>query len=239
VGFNELSTQRAGAGAVLNLTYRDADRVITENKKQESDPVLAMLRQQGMLPGMTAQVHLDSYGNVINSLLDPRVQNVGRNVNPLMQRRVQSVQGFHDPIYQGLAMLSVFLPGRQVQPKQNWKAMRPVYFETPDSFLPAQVEVTYTYVGQRQRNGREEAVLTVEGVIRPAGASGPGGPGASAGPTGGKATGTALVDLLTGQVTLSKIHATIDWEAPAKMPNGQQVKIHVLLVQDARLERRL
>jgi predicted Zn finger-like uncharacterized protein len=231
VTFDEQTQQRAGAGAVWNLIYRDASRFLTEDNKKEPDPMIGVLRQQRLLPGMQAQLTLDPYGSVMGDLLDQRVQTLAQSRSPLAQNRVQTIQGFHEPIQQALRSLAVLLPARQVQPRQSWSAGRPVFFESPKEFVPGQMQVVYTYVGQRKRDGRDEAVLTIQGSVHAAGPTGA--------PAIGKATGTALVDLATGQVTLSKLHATIDVEFEVQTDKGEKVKIRLILAQEARMERRL
>jgi len=76
------------------------------------------------------------------------------------------------------------------------------------------MEMTYTYQGVRRREGRDEAVIALEGTLR-------GGRGIEE-KLGGKAHGSAVVDLATGQI--SSAEATVTIEATIKLPESETSK---------------
>ena len=133
---------------------------------------------------------------------------------------------FSDNAMQALENASVPLPNAKVSPKHTWKAERNVRFtlgyfledpskkkdgpaDGPGSNRPGQPvrvkeyryveDVTYTYLGTRTRVGQKEAVIQVEGVIKPAaGTSAQGG-------ASGSIKGYAYIDIDTGTVLESEL----------------------------------
>jgi hypothetical protein len=85
--------------------------------------------------------------------------------------------------------------------------------------------MTYTYLGQRVRNGKAEAVIQLEGVVQPKDGKEN---------LSGKMTGTALVDLTTGVVTQAETRAVLDIEAEV-FKSGKTVKL--LATLESKLER--
>ena len=88
-----------------------------------------------------------------------------------------------------------------------WQAERIFAFYRFDHYAQdSALDMTYTYLGARQRNGQEEAVISLKG--RPAsGKAHEGKPGASM-------DGLAVVDLATGQPNRIDARFTFDSEMP-------------------------
>lgn len=101
-----------------------------------------------------------------------------------------------------LDALSVPLPGREVRPLETWKSSRPLPIDKGSRFEYGVLDLTFTYLGTRNRNGKDEAVISIDGTVR-------GAPGKDA-QMGGKATGLALVDLATGQVSQTETRVTLE-----------------------------
>jgi hypothetical protein len=158
-----------------------------------------------------------------------RLEHVGPNLKFITGNRVLDAQGTatkdeilsnqimeaplpsrHDLLTFGEEMekflqgLDVALPGKQVQPGETWKARRPLPVDPTWKLvggLPPQawttvdadsLEVTYTYAGVRTVKGVEQGVILVKGQsLQPATRSSG---------SGRKVSGTAVVDLATGQV---------------------------------------
>ena len=94
-------------------------------------------------------------------------------------------------------------PGRKVRKVNEYK-----YVE----------QLTYTYLGTRTRIGQKEAVIRIEGVIKPA-------PGSSvAGGANGLLKGYAYIDLDTGTVLESELHREFEMDSSSdgvkKMVSG-------------------
>jgi S1-C subfamily serine protease len=230
----ELSEQTArstGAGLSLRLHYQKAGTEIVVNKERQPDDtpagLLAALRQLAIV------LQFDAKGNLTRNDLDPATvqQVLGAGPGPLLQERMKQINKIHEPIKSALSRLIVPLPGREVQPKESWTTQRQVLIEGLRDDLPAQLEMTYTYLGQRNRNGRAEAVLDVAGVLR-------GLPGKE-GPLGGKATGIATVDLTTGQVSACEVRVRTETEQMFPIRGGGFKALRVISVQASRLERGL
>jgi hypothetical protein len=106
---------------------------------------------------------------------------------------------------EALRAASIPLPNRRVNAGEKWEAQSNVRLslgfvrvgrsgkpETAMKEYRYQNHVTYTYVGQRERAGKKEAVVTIEGKVSQA-------PGVKETATGAM-KGTALVDLDSGAV---------------------------------------
>jgi hypothetical protein len=121
---------------------------------------------------------------------------------------------FGDQMIRFLQGLEVALPDGEVQPGQSWEASRPLPIDPTWrvlGVLPSRlwggaesgpVKVTFTYAGVRTVNGAEQAVLSLEGATVAQ-------PGDEVG-TRGRLSGTAVVDLATGQVVEEEVTAEAD-----------------------------
>lgn len=99
--------------------------------------------------------------------------------------------------------LAVPLPGREVQPNESWQASNPLTIGSSAPRGNGEVAwlLTYKYLGQRPRNGREEAVIEITG--QPIGLAAADVPDSKK--AFGAAQGTAIVDLATGRVVQARI----------------------------------
>jgi S1-C subfamily serine protease len=134
---------------------------------------------------------------------------------------------FHEPIRQALDPMIVPLPNRQVTPGEAWKAQRCVPMPGPDTGKKVQAQLTYTYLGRRNRAGRDEAVLDVRGTV----------PGTAEERLGGKVNGTVLVDLSTGQVSAAEVEVVVDVAIELGVLGGPPREIRVLATTDIRMQR--
>jgi hypothetical protein len=101
------------------------------------------------------------------------------------------------------------------------------------------INMLYTYLGTRTRNGRAEAVIAVEGTVQ-------GAPGREK-QFNGTANGTVLVDLTTGLASTATVNVTLDMEiavrdlggpAPgAGVPETVRVRSTLVVRQDRELTR--
>jgi hypothetical protein len=74
--------------------------------------------------------------------------------------------------------------------------------------LPAQADLTYTYLGLREQAGNKEAVIHMEGTLR--------GQRGNAGNVGGTVTGTLIVSPETGQVVQGTATLKVDMDLTLK-----------------------
>jgi hypothetical protein len=78
------------------------------------------------------------------------------------------------------------------KPMDTWKTQRLFLIGSAIISVPAQVDITYKYMGTQTRDGKEGALIRIEGRVR-----GRKGQGLD---VGGSATGSAFVSLDTGQL---------------------------------------
>jgi hypothetical protein len=153
---------------------------------------------------------VDGRGAVQRDLVD------AEHLQPTAPALQVELISFGDQMIKFLQGLEVALPGGEVQPGQTWKARRPLPIDPtwrvlgvlpPPIWGAAEsetLEVTFTYAGTRTVNGAEQAVLHLEGETVAQ-------PGQSAGARG-RLSGTAVVDLATGQVVEEEVTTTADVE---------------------------
>jgi hypothetical protein len=148
------------------------------------------------MPKLRVVLRVDPSGNLLENKVESEAA-------PESAR--ESLEGMNEQIQHSLEALAVPLPNGDVQAGQQWKAWRDLPIGTPGKFEAGAVDMTYTYLGRR-RNGanRDEAVLALDGVVH-----GRKGEEAS---VGGQASGTALIDLETGQLSLAKITVKVDMD---------------------------
>jgi hypothetical protein len=101
-------------------------------------------------------------------------------------------------VLQALEEASIPLPNNTVQPGYKWSHSSGLTIGVVGQKKASRVvdKVTFTYVGSRIREGREEAVVEVEGKVT-------GGAGQEA-KVSGFSRGYCYIDLATGTVTRSK-----------------------------------
>jgi predicted Zn finger-like uncharacterized protein len=163
-------------------------------------------------------------------------------------------KGFSDESLEALAAASLPLPNERVNPGHTWTATKNarlavLFLDPADALPPAagkqpgvggakqprkgrtreyrfQEETTYTYVGSRTRAGVREAVVKVEGFIKPA----PGTPadrGAS-----GRVKGYAYVDLDTGVILEAALEKELEVDS-----SGDGVKRRLSGINEYKLTR--
>jgi len=131
------------------------------------------------------------------------------------------VESIGDDILQWLQAVSVPLPNRQVTHMETWTHKRPFAVLTPLSDLHFKaIDMTYTYLGIRNRNNREEALVDLSGKLR----------NRDFGLRFGcRLEGRALVDLETGLVTMARTTVTMDLDLPfgQRIPARGTMEVHI------------
>ncbi len=223
-----------GGGLTLNMQFKELNHVAVLDRKETPDPHLNQIRD--IVPFIKAQLRLDVRGEITSYAVDQHSV-VARSNAVTAGPRWQAVEHLTTPIWHGLRTLAVPLPGKQVRPQDSWKATRPMLLEVPSEEFSnhgqSQLNLTYTYVGQRKSAaGRDEAVVSIEGQMVDGSVSNDVKTGAN------RASGTALIDVATGQVTQARIAVTLEIRAQLKTDEGIK-PIRVICIQETRLERRL
>ena len=110
----------------------------------------------------------------------------------------------HDDVEHALESLAVPLPNKEVSPGESWTSQRTLLIPTLHKSVSAHLDMTYRYLGTREGDGREEAVLEFKGVIRSLEDRTVRG--------SGHAHGMAAVDLARGQITEAQLVLVFDVE---------------------------
>jgi S1-C subfamily serine protease len=228
VTFRENVTNVDGSGAAtVDLHYLQAERFINLSKtdKRPSRLLDEIKKEKGLFEALHVLQRVDAYGNVTQSMLD---KNRLRAVNPDL---VKKVELFHEPTSAGLHALSVTMPNKRdaIAVGESWKAPpRSLPIDTPGKFETGSLEITYTYLGQRRRGSRDEAVIAIDGMARG---------GKSKDPIGGRATGLAVLDLGTGQISQVDTKVIVDMDAVLAEGGDTAQTMRVLATYDFHLKR--
>jgi hypothetical protein len=143
-------------------------------------------------------------------------------------QQVKSIKDFHEMVQQGLEALSVSLPPNgSVQPLESWRAERHLPIDTPGRMESGKLEVTFTYLGTRKRDGRDEAVIGMDGLVL----------GKNEG-IGGRASGQILVDLTSGQTLLAETTVKLQLKALLSRPGETQQELRVIAIMNFRMQRK-
>jgi predicted Zn finger-like uncharacterized protein len=160
---------------------------------------------------------------------------VGGGANNDTVERILAARRIHEPVQQGLQALCIPMPREgTVTAGAIWKAERPLPIDQPGKLESGVLDMTYTYLGQRQRDGHDEAVLNIDGIVR--------GNKETGAAISGKATGHAHVDVATGQITFAETKVVLDLDLTLTdddRPGSKTVTIKVICTLLVRLERKL
>jgi hypothetical protein len=153
--------------------------------------------------GLHAEMFVDATNKISRDDVD-----LSASKTPDETQRV--LTNIHSEVQKSLELLSIPLPGRECQPGETWRADRSLQIP----HLPTgSAEMTYTYRGVRQRDGRPEAVISIKGFCSDLGGK----------PTTGKIKGTAYLDLTCFQI--AQTHTTADLELHAGMQGKVTIKL--------------
>ncbi len=150
----------------MRMSY---DRFFLTIKRDEKplpnmEDYLKMLRDVQLL---AAEIEMDLDGSMGRSKEDlSRVPKLTRSF----------LGDMSDQVLQSLEVMTVPLPSKKLQPKETWKAQRNFMVGNAFFVVPASVDIVYTYIGvQKEKglpNGRDCAVIGIEGDVRPRRGSG-------------------------------------------------------------------
>src|SRR5262249_41768426 len=170
-------------GADVRLRYRKFDVGLkVDGEARAPSPRLQRVLQD--IGNVELLLRVDNRGNLVSSQLD-----LGRTAPPAQA----FLQDMNEQIRSSLEALAGPLPGPGGPPGEKGRAARNLPITTAGGAEFGGLEMEYTYAGRRSRHGRDEAVILLGGNVR--------GRQGQQRHVGGRARGTALVDLATGQVT--------------------------------------
>ncbi len=184
-------------------------------RKEVADLIASGIKQ------LTATGSVGRNGELYNLLVqtfniaDPRMKQLYTNIG--------------QDLVESLLETSIALPNKKVAPGATWNGVRNLRlaFENGEGLAPGggkpgtpapkakakeyafREEIKYTYLGTRERGGRSEAVVRVEGVIVPM-------PGATPGSATGTVKGLVLIEESTGMVVDSDIKRQFEIDSSEK-----------------------
>jgi len=209
------STQAANdqGAASVRLQYKTLDlEMIADGKPlQLGDADKRIVQDFGK---MISALRVNAQGRMTGHVPDLGQVPAGsrRELGPIAERMVM-----------GLDALSVNAPTKMLTPLETWKDTRQLPIDTIGRVEVASMEVTYTYLGTRTRNGRQEAVIALSAPLV--------GRRGQEKNVGGRMDGTMIFDMTAGQVSQVDVKATIEVEAtlrsgrPAKLTGTLKAKL--------------
>lgn len=224
--FREKVVSSNSSGTTVNLwydkekTYRD---ISLPRRGKQPDSLLRAIRDY--LPTLVMQMQYDAMGNIVGHPTLPVVND---------RRLAEAMAKFHMPVKQGLEVMAISLPGKSVKPGESWESTRTLPIDTPGKFESGQLRLTFTYLGTRKgHNNRKEAVLEINGDVQGAREVGDA--------VGGRASGKAIVNVMTGEVIQAEITVVLDLKAlvPLRDDKGEEMEreMRVLDTVSVRLKR--
>jgi S1-C subfamily serine protease len=175
---------------------------------EKNDRLDALMKS---VPSVVGVLQVDAQGNITKNITDlSRVP-----AKPPIARELAS--DMHEQIQHSLEAVAVPLPNRSVQPGDTWKAFRTLPIDDVDGagkFESGAMDMTYEYRGKRVRQGREEAIINIKGVLK--------GPPGQETNMGGWAIGSASVDIATGQVISATTKVTLDMTSKTRLGTFKQ-----------------
>jgi S1-C subfamily serine protease len=217
-------------GTWVVLTYLDAnktnivkvaDRGTPDDFKKVPSELYAKIG--GAYKRLRVRQIYDQTGNLQSSKLDPT-----SIVPGTAPQAIELLQDFHRPIGEALNSVGVSLPNKNgVAVNESWKADRNFPLETADKLYIATFNMTYTYVGQRKRDNRDEAVISIGGDLKSIDGKNE--------KIAANMSGTALVDLATGELIMCRTNMVMERQHTIKTSDGS-VTAKVRITTETRVE---
>jgi S1-C subfamily serine protease len=179
--------------ANVHLQYNDMDIAIkVGNEVQPRSARLTRLLTE--VRRLAADLVVDRQGSLTRGNAD---------VSQISRQNQQEVRELHGEIQQALEAFLVPMPNQTTQPLVPWRTTRTLPINVLGRTEPGTADMSYTYLGSRVRDGRQEALIGLTGQIR---GNRPGRESAIA----GRVEGTAVFDLAAGQVSLVDARISLD-----------------------------
>jgi|GEM_PF-2879717 len=219
-----ISTGSSGTQLSLRYRYPPSRELVLPDGKSVPHPTLERFKNE--LPHLiTTLIQLDRLGNITRQMVDQRPLAQLARADP---QQYKSIKEFHEMVQQGLESLSVSLPtSGSAQPMESWKVERQLPIDTPGRMESGKLDVNFTYQGTRKRDGREEAVITMDGLVRGKNDT-----------IGGRANGQILVDLTNGQPLLAETSVKLQLKALLSRPGEPAQELRVIAIMNFRMQRK-
>ena len=162
-------------------------------------------------PEFQQAVQKDVGAMVLDYQLDPQGSLLSKKTNfnrAVVQDSKDILTDFGKQINQSFEVVAVPQPGNLVQPGQTWTAQRELPVPMMLDVKSVMMNVTYTYRGLRQFNGRQVAVVDLHGV-------------AVGDLQTGHARGSVLIDPTTGMVLQAK--ASVESTLTVTVRRGRRI----------------
>jgi S1-C subfamily serine protease len=172
-----------GGAQVRMSVQKFAIGLSLDNEKVDTSPEFQQAVKKD-IGAMVLDYQLDGPGNLTSKKTDFTNQMMVRDSKEILTALGQQ-------IHQSFEVVATPQLGNPVQPGQTWQAKRELPLPIMLEVKPIMMDVTYTYRGVRQLNGRQVAVVDLNGT-------------AQDGSQSGKAKGTVLIDPETGMVLQAK-----------------------------------
>ena len=233
----ETVASTGGGSTLLNLRYRSLpsrDLILPDGRSipnGQLEPIKSEIPRY-----ILSKMELDRLGNITYLSIDDR---------PLRQLRLnnakqaEQIKDFHGIVQLALESLSVTMPANGiVNPLESWKKEHSLSIDnlpidnlpidTPGKTESGRLDATFTYQGTRKRDGREEAVLNMDGLVR-----------SKDNGVGGSATGQVIVDLASGQTTLAETTMKLQLRVLVSRPGEPSQEQRVIATMRFRIVRKL
>jgi predicted Zn finger-like uncharacterized protein len=194
------------------------EKELDEEVKKALEMPKEMERALDHTPFLDLRLKLDEYGDVV----EPQVF-VQKGCPPDVRDRVGR---FGDSIVKALHSVGLKLPNHQISHQEQWEGQRPLSVITTQDVAEAKMNVKYKYLGRREVDGRDQALIEMIGKLSRI---------KSQSSIGGAMEGRALVDLATGTVTQAR--AKVDMELDFLATAGIPLRLRGTL--DVRLDRQM
>jgi serine/threonine protein kinase len=213
-------------GATLTYTFSafDVSFLVDKKEVEELKPLVQGLKQHFRL--VNAMASQDGLGNLDLQPLGPA------DLQKLPKEAQTPVVKLYAQTLRLLDTLAVPLPpGGNVSYGygNSWQAHRPLVISNGSSHETGDLEMTYTYQGTRKREGRDEAVITIEGGLR--------GVGALKDKMGGHLIGSAVLDLASGQAI--QVDVVVHMDMTARSPLNTKAEVRSTGSLTLKLQREL
>ena len=180
--FSEAFQEDGPKGFPMQLNYLGFGFSILVNNRP-LEKIADVRTMQGDIRFASADVDMEKDGSLANSK---------SNLARVPRGSKEFISDITQQILQSMEVLSIPLPGKKVEPLETWKSQQTFVIGSAILAVRVQANVTYKYMGVQNRNGKEGALIRIDGRVR-----GTKGGGLD---VGGTLTGTAYVSLETGQV---------------------------------------
>jgi predicted Zn finger-like uncharacterized protein len=226
--FTETVVSTGAGGTQLSLRYKfpPSRELLLPDGKSASSGTLEQIKDD--LTNLVTNVQLDRLGNITRQTisLPPSRHNLQAMRSA---QHLRLMKEFQEMIQQGLESLSVSLPSAgTAKPMESWRAERHLPIDTPGKTETGKIDVTFTYLGTRKRDGREEAVIRMDGLVR-----------GKEDAIGGKADGFILVDLASGQTLLADTNVKLQLKALLSRPGEPLREARVVATMKFHMQRKM